>query len=262
MADALVLAGGPPDPAFPEAPNKAFAVLRGEPMVAYVLRALRGAGSIDRIALVGPKTVPAGVTAYADLVVPERGGLLENLAEGLSAIGTGAGVLAAAADIPLVTSSAVDAFVEAASAMDAECVYGVVRREDVLRLVPSARKTFVKMRDGTFTGGSLVFVRPDAFTRARALIERAVQARKRPWELARLFGAGTIAGLLAGTLRIADLEAQAARLTGVRARALVGPWPEIALDVDSPEMLALLGARLDAGRGTPQPSRVKRSARP
>jgi len=262
MLDAVVLAGGEADPALaPGVPSKAFAPLSGRPMVEFVLGALRAARSVRRVAIVAPMPLPPGVAASVDVAVPDRGALLDNVAAGLSALEGPSPVLAAGADIPLLTPGAVDAFVEAGLALDAEIVYGVVRREDVLREFPGISKTFVRLREGTLTGGSLILLDPRAFARARSAIERAVRARKRPWDLARLFGLRTVLGLLTGTLQIPDLEGRVTRLTGVRARALVCRTPEIAIDVDSPETLSLVRGRLSAA-GRPGPQQAERLARP
>ncbi len=213
-------------------------------MVEYVLAALRGTPRIGRIALVGPHPLPQAVADQVDLAVPERGELLENVAAGLAALGGDAPVLAAAADIPLLTSAAVDTFLDAGSTLEGDIWYGAVPYEDMTRAFPNVRKTSVRLRDGTFTGGGLVLLRPAAFIRARPLIEQAVLARKRPWELARLFGPATLVGLAAGRLRIADLEARVVHLAGVRARAVICRCPEIAIDVDRPEALAVIRRRL------------------
>ena len=155
----------------------------------------------------------------------------------------GAPVLVVAADVPLLTSGAVAAFLDAAEGADADAVYAIVPRAEVDRVAPGIRKTFVRLADGEFTGGSLVLLRPGAFERARPLIERAVRARKRPWELARLFGLATIAGLATGRLRIAALERRA-EVLGLRARAVVCRDAGVALDVDTPEMLEFVRASL------------------
>jgi hypothetical protein len=197
-----------------------------------------------------------------DIAIGDRGALLDNVDAGLSALEGTERVLTAAADIPLLTPGVVDAFVEAGLALDAAIVYGVVRREDVLREFPAIGKTFVRLREGTLTGGSLILLDPRAFARARDAIDRAVRARKRPWELARLLGLRTVLGLLTGTLRIPDLEERVGRLTGVRARALVCPSPEIAIDVDSPETLALVRWRLGGGSSAPSAYEPERIGRP
>lgn len=245
--DALVLAGGRPDPGLAgQALPKAFASLGGRTMVEWVLAALRAVPRIGRIALVGPHPLPPAVAAQVDLPVPAQGGLLENAAAGLAALAAVGPVLVAAADIPLLTPRAVEAFLDAAAAIDADVWYPAVPRADVERAFPGAAKTFVRFRDGTFTGGSLILTRPEAFQRARPVIERAVHARKRPWELARLLGVATLAGLATGRLRIADAEHRAARVAGIRARAVVCRYPEIAIDVDRPETLALIRRALEA----------------
>jgi len=220
-------------------------------MVEWVLAALRAVPRIGRIALVGPYPLPAPVAAQVDLAVPQQGGLLENAAAGLAALAgpafsvPSAAVLIAAADIPLLTPRAVDAFLDAAAPIDADVWYAAVPREDVERACPGAAKTFVRFREGTFTGGSLILIRPEAFHRARPLIARAVQARKRPWELARLAGVRMLVGLATGRLRIADAEQQVARIAGIRARAVICHHAEIAIDVDRPETLALIRGALD-----------------
>jgi molybdopterin-guanine dinucleotide biosynthesis protein A len=265
--DAVVLAGGPPAPALNgSALPKAFAMAGGSTMVEHVLAALRGVSRIRRIALVGPDGLPPAAAARATLTVPAAGGLLDNLSAGLAALGersnfmmAGSGadgrpadavaVLAAAADVPLLTSAAVAAFLDAAQAADADVAYAIVPREDVSRAAPGVRKTFVRLADGEFTGGGLVLLRPGAFARARPVIEQAVRARKRPWELARLFGLSALVGLATGRLRIAALERRAERIAGLRARAIVCRDAGVALDVDTAEMLELVRSRMASATG-------------
>lgn len=221
-------------------------------MAEFVIAALRATPRIGRIALVGPHPLPAAVAAQVDIAVRERGELLENVGAGLEAIGGGDLVLAAAADIPLLTARAVDAFLDGAAALEGDIWYAAVPHDDVTQAYPHLRKTTVRLRDGAFTGGSLVLLRPQVFARVRPLLERAAGARKRPWELARLFGPGTLVALAAGRLRIADLEERVVRLAGVRARAVICRHPEIAIDVDRPETLAAIRDDLEQQAALPR----------
>jgi len=249
-----VLAGGPPAPALTgSALPKAFAPVGPSTMVERVLAALRGTPQVRRVALVGPHPLPPAVAAAATLAVPAAGGLLENLSAGLAALGDGAPgdnlpVLVTAADVPLLTAAAVAAFLDRAQASGADAAYAIVPRADVTRAAPGVRKTFVRLADGEFTGGSLVLLRPGAFARARPVIERAVRARKRPWELARLFGLATLIGLATGRLRIAALERRAEAIAGLRARAIVCRDAGVALDVDTLEMLDFVRSRVALAR--------------
>ena len=241
VVTAVVLAGGRPDPALTGAPlPKAFAPLRERTMVEFVLDALRGVAGIGPIVIVAPRVLPPGIATTADVVVEERGGLLENVDAGLAAVARDSLALVVAADIPLLTSKAVAAFLERALALNADVAYGVVSKADVTSAYPSARKTFVRLRDGVFTGGNLVLMRQEGFTRVRPVLARAIAARKRPWDLARLFGPATLFGLATGRLEVSALEARAAQIVGIRARAVICHEPEIALDVDRGEDLAVM----------------------
>jgi GTP:adenosylcobinamide-phosphate guanylyltransferase len=251
--DALVLAGGSPDPTLTGATlPKAFTPLRGRAMVEYVLAALRVTPRIGRIAIAGPASLPPQIAASIDVFARcDAGGgdLLANVFAGLEALDHDAPVLIVAADIPLLTPRALDAFLDRAEGLDADVVYGIVPREDMVRAFPGAHKTFVRLRDGTFTGGSVVWARPRALAGSRSVLQQAVEARKRPWSLAGLFGPGVLLGLATGRLRIADLEAHVARITGLRARAVICHHPEIGLDVDGSETLAVVRQRLDEQAG-------------
>ena len=188
-----------------------------------------------------------------DVPVLEQGSLLANLAAGFAGLDPTAPVLAVAADLPLLTPAAIDAFVDAALAMDADLRYAVVSRADLARACPGVRKTFVRLRDGVFAGGSAFVMTPVAFARARPIIERAIAARKRPWQLARLLGLSTLLGLATGQLRIAALEARVGRITGIRARAVICRDAEIAVDADRPDDLVLMARCLAARDGMPAP---------
>jgi CTP:molybdopterin cytidylyltransferase MocA len=232
-------------------------MIGGRAMVEYVLAALRAAPRLDRIALVGPHPLPPPVAAHVDVAVQDRGDILDNLSAGLAALAGRAPALVAAADIPLLTARAIDAFLDAALGLECDIAYGIVPRDDMMREFPAARKTFVRVREGIFTGGSLVLVRPPALSKARDAIAGAVGARKSPLALARLLGPGAVLGLLTGTLGIADLEKRIADVSGVRARAVICRHPEIGVDVDRPEALAMIRERLSAADGPPANGRVK-----
>jgi len=100
----------------------------------------------------------------------------------------------------------------------------------------------------------VVLIGPAAFRRARPAIERAMRARKRPGDLARLFGARTLLRILTRRVTIAELERRAEAIAGIRARAVLCPHPELAIDVDRRETLDVLEARF-LRRPRPVPAR-------
>ncbi len=197
-------------------------------MVEYTLEALRGAG-IERIVYAGP---PAELEPAPDVLVPDRGSLIANLEAGI-AEARSERLLVASGDNPFITAEAVRWLLD--NAPDAALVYPIIPREAVEKRWPGMRRTYARLRDGVFTGGNVIIIDKELFTRALPMARKIIELRKKPLALARLIGFGVLVKLLLGRLTIAELEARAEKLFGVPMRALVTPYPEVGADADSEE---------------------------
>jgi hypothetical protein len=124
-----------------------------------------------------------------------------------------------------------------AEAPDADLVYPVVPEEVAAAAFPDQRRTYLRLRDGRFTGGNAVLLRPPAVAPLLPWVDRAFQARKRPLQLAAMVGWGTLASILRGQASLPDIEARVRALTGIDARVLIASDAAIAADVDAPEHL-------------------------
>ncbi|BDP40327.1 hypothetical protein DAETH_02960 [Deinococcus aetherius] len=259
---AVVLGGGDPGDPFASAhgvPVKALIPVGGEPMALHVLRALRGSGRVSRVAYVGPTTPE--LDPWIDERVTDHGTLLSNLEAGVEALAgmglsPGERVLVATADIPLLTSEQL-AQVLAAAPEGAALVYPVVRREDCERAFPGMRRTYARLRDGTFTGGNVFLLDPRLIGQFLPRLREVLAARKAPFKLARLIGPGVLVRLLLGRLTVRELEARVSAILGVPARALITPHAAIGNDVDQEADLGLAEAHLravqDGSRPAPPP---------
>lgn len=240
---AVVLAGGDRDDRLAltvGAASKALVPLRDVPMGAYVATALRHAGIVDRIIWVG--ATDATIRRLVDVELPGGRRMVDSLSLGLgAALGRSselegrARVLLVTADIPWWDADGVRAFVD--NAPNVDLVYPIVREEVARARFPDQPRTFVRVRDGRFTGGNAVLLKPRAIPPLLPVIDAAFHARKRPLSLARLVGFGTLLGLLTGTVRVAAVEARVEALLGVSARAFESPDAAIAADVDDPSHL-------------------------
>lgn len=218
-------------------PAKALLPIGGHPMAAYVLAALRRCAAIDMTVYVGPTDV--ALRGAYDVHVPAGARLTDSLALGVgAALGAGAtAFLVITADVPWVDGPMLDRFMAAARSGEhgaAQLVYAVVERDTARAAFPWQERTFVRLRDGRFTGGNVVYATSDAIVALLPLIDALYGARKNPFALAGMLGVDTLFGLVTGSASIAQLERRASRLLGVEARAFVSPDAALAADVDRP----------------------------
>jgi molybdopterin-guanine dinucleotide biosynthesis protein A len=246
---AVVLAGGQADAAFQAAAgveNRALAEIGGRPMAQYVLDALAAARTITRVVLIGDAQL-AGLGPVTERAEP-AGDLFANIERGLHASAGCAAVLLVTADIPFITAEAIDAFVSDGLASGAALCYPAIPRAANEAAFPEMRRTYATVREGTFTGGNTLLVRPDVLLSQAAIIRETYAMRKKPLRLAQLLGPVVIAKFLVRRLRIADAEAAAGRILGAPVRILVTPYASLGADVDKPEDLAAARARLGGAR--------------
>jgi molybdopterin-guanine dinucleotide biosynthesis protein A len=232
---AVVLAGGDPGDALAVAagvPAKALLPVAGRPLAAYVLDALAGSGRVDEVVYVGPGELE--LAGYDLVRLPSGRRFEDSFALGLgAALCRGATeVLLATADLPWLVPDAVARFVDGARSTGAQVVYPVVSEADMARAFPEQRRTYVRLRDGRFTGGNLALLAAEAVPAVLPLIARAFGGRKDPLRLAALVGLGVLLRLVTGTATLAALEARVGRLLGVSARALPTEDASVAADVD------------------------------
>ena len=259
--DVVVLGGGDPGDPFAAAHGvavKPLVLLAGQPMALYVLRALRACPEVGKVAYVGP--VPAGGEDLIDLRVTDHGTLLGNLEVGVAALRvpedqrTAAGperigperVVVITADIPMVSAEMLSELLR--SAPDAGLVYPVVRKEDCERAYPGVKRTYARLKDGTFTGGNLFLIDASLVEQFLPRLREVLDARKQPLKLAALIGPLVLLRMLTGRLSIGQLQERVGEILGVKARALVTPHAAVGTDIDKEADLELAGRVLEAAR--------------
>jgi molybdopterin-guanine dinucleotide biosynthesis protein A len=240
-AIAVVLAGGGADDELARsagAASKALVPIDGAPMGAYVLSSLRGSGLVPAIVYVGP--TDDRTRALVDQVVPPGRRMVDSLAMGFGAAlalaAPGDRLMVVTADIPWWTAEGVRAFLEGAP--DADLVYPAVTAATAEAAFPGQRRTFVRLRDGRFTGGNAVLLSQAAVPALLPVVDQIFSARKAPWRLASLIGLDVLWGLLTGRARLSEVEARVSRLLGLEGRVMVSDDAAIAADIDRPEQLS------------------------
>ncbi len=213
---------------------RAGLVIGGRSLLDQVLGALSTLPELDRVVLVGPGELAAPeFRAMLAKVVAPGGDLVENLRRGLSVLPAGEPALVVASDLPLLTRAALLDFIRSCATRPAEIHYPILRRETYEAAYPGSLRTYLTLRDGTFTGGNVVLLTPAVFFRHERLIATAVAWRKSPRRLGRLLGFGFFLGLLCRRYTVADVEARLAARFGVQAVAVETRFSEMGFDVDS-----------------------------
>jgi GTP:adenosylcobinamide-phosphate guanylyltransferase len=233
---------------------KAFAPVAGEPMLDRVVAALQAATGVGRIALVTPEgadlspapRAKAAVASGNALCIAAAASPSASALAALDALGAPFPVLLVTADHALLTPAMVEEFLTRAPA-DADIVAALVDEAGYRARFPDSRRTWLRFRDGAYTGCNLFLLRTSRARDALTLWRRVETSRKTPWRLVRLLGLTSIVRYRLGWLTLSDTLARAEKRFGVRVAPLVLSDPEAAIDVDTVADMALV-ERLIAAR--------------
>lgn len=250
VVDAVVLAGGTLKSLATDenVATKALVDINGRPMLAYVLDALRGSKRIEKIMVLLPSSVPrASWTKKVDLILPGDGSLSENFYAGLSKVDSNKKVLVVSADIPMLTSEAVDDFLDRCEEIDASVYYPIVSKATIEKKYPHVERTYMTLHEGKFTGGNLFLVDPRAAIKNKELLRKVIEARKSPFKLIQILGLSFIIKFIFHRLTVKDLEEKVSDLIGAKGVAVNTSYVEISIDVDKDSDLELMREKLTGG---------------
>lgn len=238
---ALVLAGrrGGTDPVAASAgvSHKALAMVGGVPLITRVIDALRGATGIADI-LVATEDDEVASASRGVPIVPSGSSPAATVAQVLHDVPS---LLVTTADHGLLSSALVDAFC-AAVPRTCDVAVGVVPRRAFAG--QPTRRTFYHLADDAYCGANLY-----AFTGARGVAAATFWAgleaqRKNPLRLAARIGPTTLLRYAARRLDLAAAFALLSRRAGAAIVPVVLGDADAAIDVDTPEDLAVVRARL------------------
>lgn len=245
MIDVLVMAGGgKAEPLTDQegVTNKAFIPINGKSLLVYILEGLSCAPSVNKIVVVGPKEDLTALqqAGLSFTLVPEAGTMLENAAAGLYAVDPDQLCMIVTGDIPLLDETVVEDFLKLCEPFDADFYYPILTRESCESRFPETKRTYVRLQDGTFTGGNMVLLRPSWFFKNRHRLEMFIANRKKPLKLLRMLPPTFIIKFFFRRLTVADLEKKLSQLMLLQARAVPCGLVAIGTDVDKPSDLAVV----------------------
>lgn len=255
----VVLAGdrGPGDPLAADAgvPGKVLVPIDGRSLLARVLDAVAGFAPGARVLVVCPghavyqRELDAQHAIGCERIAPAAGPAA-SVARALEQVDPATPVLLVTGDHPLIEASWLDALRAGAARDAADAAVGVADFASVSRAFPGNRRTHYRFADRAVCGTNLFWL---GSARGRRVVE-AWQAferdRKRPWRIVGRLGLINLVRYLLGRLSLdAAMTSLSSRLDA-RLVAVPIDAPEAAVDVDTPDDLALVRRILAARSGS------------
>ncbi len=147
-------------------------------------------------------------------------------------------LLVTTADHPLLTTSMIRHFIEA-TPDEADLAVGFASASVIKQQHPNAVRTFYRFAGEGYSGCNLFLL---STPKARSFVtfwQDMEQHRKRPWRLVAAIGFPVLLRFLIGRLTIDAAFDHLSNRIGARARAVIMPFAEAAIDVDKPSDLTL-----------------------
>ncbi|PKM90045.1 MAG: 4-diphosphocytidyl-2C-methyl-D-erythritol kinase [Firmicutes bacterium HGW-Firmicutes-12] len=222
--------------------NEAMIQIGEKHMIEYVIQALKGSSYIKEIIVSGTvEKIQKIFYEVPNLVLVQSGEtVIESFKNAIMALNTpDCKLLIVTADLPLLTTEAVDYFLKTCFEREGDLFYPVVKKEINDQRYPGVQRTYVNLKDGTFTGGNIFFLDPTIIKRTLPVAEKLVKYRKKPIRLASCIGWGVLIRYLLGTLSLENAEEAVSKMIGIRGTVIVSPYPEVGIDVDKDSDLEL-----------------------
>lgn len=219
---------------------KSMIKLKGISMIKYVMDAISSTAEIDEIVIVG--NVPA-LKGIIDgdfyTLVEEDSSLMDNLIKALELVKDQEYILVATCDIPLVNEKIIRSFINEGLKANVELFYPVIDKESCNIGYPDIKRTFATLKEGEFTGGNLILLKPEALSKIENVGRYMITHRKNPFKMCAFFGLRLIIKFLTKTLSIKDLEGYIEGRFNIKARAYHCKAPEICHDLDNPDEIEI-----------------------
>lgn len=233
---------------------KTLIPVAGQAMINRPARALVDHSAIERLVILTQSPQPflddpatRWLGEHPKIRFEESGrGIASSLLPLLERADIGLPLLVTTADHVLLDAAMLDQFV--AQAWGQDIAVAMVERTTLLARYPHSRRTWLKFRDGWWSGANLFWFGSAKAARIVGLWQEVEQDRKKGWKIIAAFGP---VALLGAVTRIGTLRGGIARVGkrfGLTARLVAMDQPEACIDADKPDDIVLIEEILAARR--------------
>lgn len=218
-----------------------LAPVEGQPMLFRVLDALERSERIHSCMVCGP---PAAIVEHEPLLrrrlavsgvtwLPPQATPSTSALSALRSIQRATPVLLTTGDHALLTPAMVDYFCREALLSDCDLVAALAPYALIMEKYPGMRRTRTRFSDGPFCGCNLFAFLTGASRSAADLWRQVESERKRPLRMIGRLGWTTLLRYILGRLSLKDGLGLISERMGIRVGAVILPFAEAAVDVDS-----------------------------
>ncbi len=231
---------------------KALIDIDGVPMVRRVLSALQQSRVVTKIVLAGPEAGEVALDKPLQEMIDTRqiswrapeASPSASAYHTMQSLAPDAPILLTTADHPMLTHEIIDAFGRQSMADDVDVTVGLAPHALITEAYPGIRKTVLRFSDGDFCGCNLfAFLTPEG-RQAASFWRKIEQQRKKPLVLIGLLGWRMMVRYRLGMLSLEEALAKLGKRLGLRLRAVILPYANAAIDVDSAADLMLVKSAL------------------
>lgn len=237
--------------------SKSLIELGGEPMLLRVLRCLRQSSVIGKIITSGPaQSLREGQHAINALIdsgevdwLPPQATPSTSAYQALQHLPAETAVLLTTTDHIFLNEQILSRFCQQSMETGADVTVGLAPYALVKEAFPELKKTVSRFREGEFCGCNLfAFLTPEG--RKAADLWREVEAqRKSPLKIIKLLGWRAVVEYTLGTLSLERAMRMLSKRFGLKLDAVILPFAEAAIDVDSVDDYQVIKKRIDTDAG-------------
>lgn len=247
--DAILLAGGIPAPESPlypytEGKNKSTLDMGGKPMLQWVIEALDGSSTIDRVLVVGCEEYQDKFYVSKPVsFIPAVGDLITNFQKGADAVikinPKAESVAIVSADIPLLTPASVDWVINKSLETSYDLNYFVIDQKVMEARFPDSRRSYTRLKDINVCGGDLAVINLNLYTSNNEFWGKIIRARKSSFRQAALIGIDILFLLALRQITFNKLVQKVTRRLKIKGQGLICPFAELGMDIDKPYQLEI-----------------------
>jgi len=220
---------------------KALTTVGGTPMVFRVLGALERSSEVGSRLLCGPprsvlnseETLRAGVDSGAYSWIENEDSPSASVAAALGIVESEQPVLLTTSDHALLNDRIVDYFCRQARASGYDLLVALAPHQLMTTAFPSVKRTVLRFSDQACCSCNLFAFMTPASRGVAGFWTKVERQRKKPWRVLSILGWWSVLRYLLGTLSLDQALSRVSGILGMKVGAVIMPFPEAAVDVDT-----------------------------